>query len=267
MKYKMVISDYDGTLGLAPKNDIHPETLCAINKFIEKGGVFSVCSGREYRSVRKICLEQGLKGLVVSFQGAQINDIESGKTIYSGGLDSEIAVKIIKEVEDSGLSPIVYTADAFFISKRCPYSDHYENAVNMKAEIADVKEIARIYKKVCKLGWLGDDKIVDQVAKKMNEKYKGNGVSFNSGAPCLLEAINPECSKGQAVRFLANYYNIPLKEVLAVGDSTNDVDLISGEWHGVAVGDGREELKAVADEVTVPFSEKPVKVLIEKYCL
>ncbi|MBQ7236490.1 MAG: HAD family phosphatase [Clostridia bacterium] len=93
------------------------------------------------------------------------------------------------------------------------------------------------------------------------------GVKFNSGAKCLLEAINPDCGKGVAVKFIANYYNIPLEKVLAVGDSTNDIDLLVGPWHGVAVGDGREELKAVADEVTVPFREKPVKLLLEKYCL
>ena len=83
----------------------------------------------------------------------------------------------------------------------------------------------------------------------------------------MLEAINPDCGKGQAVRFLSNYYNIPLDQIIAVGDSTNDVDLISGPWHGVAVGSGRDELKAVADEITVPIEQKPVKYLLEKYCL
>ena len=93
------------------------------------------------------------------------------------------------------------------------------------------------------------------------------GVKFNSGAKYLLEAINPDCGKGVAVRFIADYYGIPLEKVIAVGDSTNDVDLLVGPWYGVAVGDDRDELKAVADEVTVPFKDKPVKTLIEKYCL
>ena len=52
-----------------------------------------------------------------------------------------------------------------------------------------------------------------------------------------------------------------------MGDSTNDIELIKGEWHGVAVGDAREELKAVAKEITVPYSEQPIKYLLEKYCL
>ena len=39
MKYKLFISDYDGTLGEAPANDIDSETVSAINKFIDKGGI------------------------------------------------------------------------------------------------------------------------------------------------------------------------------------------------------------------------------------
>ena len=66
---------------------------------------------------------------------------------------------------------------------------------------------------------------------------------------------------------MANYYGIPLEEVLTIGDSTNDIDLLVGPWHGVCVGDGKEELKAVADEITLPFKDKPVKTIIEKYCL
>ena len=51
MKYKLVISDYDGTLGCAPQNDIDAKTLSAIKKFQAKGGKFVVCTGRMFASV------------------------------------------------------------------------------------------------------------------------------------------------------------------------------------------------------------------------
>ena len=90
---------------------------------------------------------------------------------------------------------------------------------------------------------------------------------FNSGAKYLLECINKKYNKGQAVRFLAEHYGVSLNEVLTVGDSTNDIPLIDGEWFGVAVGDGSEQVKKVAKEITVDFNDKPVLHLIEKYCL
>jgi hydroxymethylpyrimidine pyrophosphatase-like HAD family hydrolase len=79
MKYKLFISDYDGTLGVAPKNDIDSETVSAIKKFTEQGGIFVVCSGRETTSITRILRESNLdKGLLVSFQGARITDLNTG---------------------------------------------------------------------------------------------------------------------------------------------------------------------------------------------
>ena len=269
MKYKLFISDYDGTLGVAPKNDIDIETREAINKFIEKGGIFVVCSGRETSSITRILKESNLaKGLLVSFQGARITDLETGTNLFDGGLDVKTAIEVLNAVEHSGLTPLAYAENTFFYNEFNPYIERYEKAIRLKGFVANVKNhIEENQIKTSKICWLGDDKKVNEVANEMNEKFKGKGVKFNSGATNLLEAINVNCSKGVAVRYLANYYNIPLNQVIAVGDSTNDIDLLKGEWHGVAVGDGRDELKAVADEITVPFDEKPVKMLLSKYCL
>ncbi len=307
MKYKLFISDYDGTLGVAPKNDIDPETLEAIRAFQNKGGIFAVCSGRETSSITRICRESGLKGIVASFQGARISDIESGKYLFEGGLDAETALKVLSDVEGNGLIPLAYSGDGFFYDEFNPYIERYEKAIRLKGRVGNVKEIIAKENlrtsKICWLGpddvvnrlaeemnkkhagmnikenitkqklmsnkicWLGPDDVVNRVADDMNTKYLTANVKFNSGAKCLLEAINPNCGKGQAVKFIADYYGIPLDQVITVGDSTNDIDLLVGPWHGVAVGDGREELKAVADEITVPFKDKPVKTLLEKYCL
>lgn len=268
MKYKLFISDYDGTLGVAPKNDIDLETRAAINKFVDRGGIFVICSGRETSSITRICKENGIKGLLVSFQGARISDIESGEYIFEGGLDADTAIKVLNDVEREGLVPLAYMGESFFYDSFNPYIDRYEKAIRLKGSVANVKEQIRAQNlSTSKICWLGDDELVNKVAREMNEKYKGQGVKFNSGAKFLLEAINDECSKGEAVKFLANYYGVEYDQIITVGDSTNDIDLVSGEWHGVAVGDGREELKAVAKEITVPFKDKPVKTLLEKYCL
>ena len=267
MKYKLIISDYDGTLGEAPSNNIDPETLQSINQFIKNGGTFIVCSGREYRSIRKICLEHGLNGLVVSFQGARIHEIESGKKLFDGGISAERAIELLEMVKPYGLDPIIYTEDGFYLERQSKYTEYYEKAVKMKGVLCDPKQKVLELGSVCKLGWLGDVSVIPKAVSELNEKCVGGDIKFNSGAPILLEAINSNCSKGNAVRFLADYYGVEYSQILAIGDSTNDIDLIKGEWHGVAVGDGNEELKAVAKEIAPPFKQKPVKYVIDKYCL
>ena len=163
---------------------------------------------------------------------------------------------------------MIYYKGEMFYREFTPYIGVYERAVAIKGNVTDVakkiKDIDGIISKIC---WLGDDKIVCDTAQRLNAVYKNQGIKFNSGAKCLLEAINPDCGKDNAVRFLAKHFGVPLSETITVGDSTNDIPLLSGEWHGVAVGDGKEELKKVAKEITVPFKEKPVLHLLKKYCL
>ena len=268
MKYKLFISDYDGTLGVAPKNDIDEDTLSAIRKFTERGGKFVVCSGRETSSIMRILKKHALTGTVVSFQGARITDIESGARIVDGGLDLKTALEVIEAVGGSGLVPIAYGDSEIFVPEMNERVEFYKNAVGLNCYVVDViKYLNQRKNGIFKLCWVGDDKVVNDTANMLNERYKGVGVKFNSGAKGLLEAINPAYGKGEAVKFLSKYYSVPFDKILTVGDSTNDIDLVKGEWFGVAVGDGREELKAVAKEITVPFIERPVKHLLEKYCL
>jgi hydroxymethylpyrimidine pyrophosphatase-like HAD family hydrolase len=132
MKFDLFISDYDGTLGESTTNDIDKETLLAINKYVEKGGIFAVCSGRETSSISRILKESGLKGLVVSFQGARISDVETGKSILEGGLSVDMVLDVLSAVEKYGLTPLCYGENDFFYGKRDAYVEAYEKAAALQ---------------------------------------------------------------------------------------------------------------------------------------
>ena len=64
---------------------------------------------------------------------------------------------------------------------------------------------------------------------------------------------------------MAARYGVDISQTLAVGDSTNDLEMILTAGHGVAVANAMPEVKEVADEITVSCDENAVGVLIEKY--
>ncbi len=267
MKYKLFVSDFDGTLGIAP-GIIKEETLSAIEEYQKKGGIFVIITGRMYSSIRNICLKYNFKGIVVSYQGAMINDIQTGESLFLGGIDYELASKVAQDFVDEGVQTVVDIDDTMIYNKRSKYTDYYENSVGVKGRLEkDVVGLVLKEKKIVqKVGTIGAPEECEKLVEKYQNKY-GDKLVYNSGSRHLVEVVSRACSKKFAVEFLANYYNIPLSQVIAVGDSTNDIELLKGDWHGVAVGDAREELKAIADEITVPFEDNPVKVLLEKYCL
>ena len=101
MKFDLFLSDFDGTLGCNP-DYIDLDTVKAIKEYEEKGGIFTIVTGRSFASIRGICKKYGLKGKVVSFQGSTIADIESGDYILKEGVPLETALEIIRQIKKDG---------------------------------------------------------------------------------------------------------------------------------------------------------------------
>ncbi|MBR1983951.1 MAG: Cof-type HAD-IIB family hydrolase [Clostridia bacterium] len=266
MKYKLIIADFDGTLGNVP-DYVHPDTIKAIKEYQSKGGIFAIITGRSHSSISEISEKYGFNCVVASFQGSRITDLNTGKTLVDVGIDPSRATEILLDLKELGFPLSFWSNDTLYYEQENQYTDMYEKKLSGKrfAKIDDFSNVKKqIEFPISKINLLEHPENVDKTAKMLQARY-GNDVIVNSGAKSLIEIIDAKYSKGYAVKKIAEYYGIDLKEVLTVGDSTNDLQLIDGEWHGVAVGDAKEELKKVAKEITVPYSENPVKVLIEKY--
>ncbi len=275
MKYKLFISDYDGTLGGVPSNTIDAETVSAIKEYEKKGGKFVICSGRMFSSIQAIAKSVGLDGIAVAFQGAVIRDINSGDFLLDGGLSAKQAMMVIDELKKEKILLLMYIGESLYYElddytkNYYKYAEEYAKMLNTTAiRVESLKEeVIKSNKTITKIVGLCEPEKAESITKTYSNKYRDFNIMINSGANTLVESINADYSKGQAVKFLSKYFNIPLDQVITIGDSTNDIPLVKGEWHGVAVGDAKEELKKVAKEITVNFSEKPVLYLLKKYCL
>ncbi|MBQ6979234.1 MAG: Cof-type HAD-IIB family hydrolase [Clostridia bacterium] len=265
MKYDLMVSDFDGTLGTVP-DVIDDETVDAIKKYTGRGGKFAIVTGRVNSSIMAICRKYNLDGIVISYQGSMIKDVKTDETLFVGGIGIDDAIEIVKKFQQEKVKVIIEVDDMLIYNEPSDYIEVYKkrlngNVIYKKDLCAFIKEYGKIIQKINVNCTAEQSKTLTD---KLNAEYKGK-IIFNNGSPYIIEAINPSCSKGQAVRYLSRYYNIPYDKIIAVGDSTNDIELINGEWHGVCVGDGREELKKIADEITVPYKDKPIKTLLEKY--
>ena len=266
MKYKLFISDYDGTLG--GWDGVDHETVSAIREYEKKGGKFVVCTGRMFDNIKAFCDRYDIADTVASYQGARINERKSGKELFTEIIPKNLAIEVLRFLKDLPVQPVILGADALYYEKESQYIDFYTKANVVK--LTQVNDLAQAVLdnrvEAFKINVSCEGVKPADFVKEYGAKFTDRLI-LNSGSEFIAEFVNPVASKGAAVRFLSKYYNVGYDEILAVGDSSNDMELLRGAWHGVAVGDGNEELKKTADEVTVPFAEKPVKYLLEKYCL
>lgn len=71
-------------------------------------------------------------------------------------------------------------------------------------------------------------------------------VIFSHGV--YIDVLPLRASKGKAVRYLSNKWNIPLESIATAGDSGNDADMLKGRTSGIAVGNYSDELESLRSE-------------------
>ena len=100
----------------------------------------------------------------------------------------------------------------------------------------------------------------------MKEHYSNQFTALRS-QPYYLEMIHPKASKGKAVAYLAEQLGIDLSDTMGIGDSGNDLDLITTCGIGVAVGNAIDELKDLADYIAPTNDDGGVAHAIERFIL
>ena len=263
MKYKLIITDFDGTMA---ENAIVPEpTVQAIKEYVKRGGKFVISTGRAEGSIKKVIDRYGLPTLAASQQGTKIMDTATGEVISNNGMDWQTALYVAERLIDKD-PVIVYYGNDMYYNKECRYSDRLNPSCN--GHLAeDILQVIKSKKEnVNRIVLSTEEEKVAGYLEELGKLFEGK-VLVNSGARYIIEFISLEHNKRESVEILSKHFNIPYDQIMTVGDSTNDIPLLDGPWHGVAVGSAHPKLKEVADEVTVPLNEHPIKHLIEKYCL
>ena len=272
---RLIVSDFDGTLATS-QNEVPEEVCSAIQAYVESGGIFAVCTGRMLRSILPRVRKLNLKGLVVAYQGTMIAEIESGKIIKKGAMNYGDCAEICRYIEGlcSGAERLAFGINIY--SDEVLYTDiprdngHlkvYEEITGVTAESIDglTSEFILKNKRDCqKVTCLVAPENREELYSKLLSKF-GDRFDVTCSAQVLVELSPFGDTKGEALKFIANHYGIPMDSTVAVGDNLNDLSMIIAADTGVAVGNAVQGLKDRADFVTATNNECAVAKVIEKF--
>lgn len=270
MKYKLLFSDFDGTLA-CDDNTITKRNLDAIRSYVERGGKFVVCTGRMSASVAPMRETFGTQNQAVSeagFHGSEIRDT-SGKLIKGYGIKPSVARKIIEKAMKNGWHVHYYDLEAGYacVKERNEIIVQYEKVTGTRCEVVDLLGYLDEHPQIIipKVMIVVSAEEMEAVTAEM-EKDEYEGTLHTHSTPNFLEYIPDDSGKGEALAFIANYYGIDVSETIAIGDNLNDSSMIERAGLGVAVASGREELKAIADYIAPSNNDSAVAHVIEKFC-
>ena len=105
-------------------------------------------------------------------------------------------------------------------------------------------------------------KAVDNLPQEVYDKY-----TVVRSTPYFLEFLNKAVNKGTGVELLAKHLGVNQEEIMTFGDAGNDLDMIVYAGMGVAMANGFDEVKEVANYITDSNENDGVAKAIEKFVL
>lgn len=250
MQYKMVFSDIDGTL-LDSNNQISGNTISKIQELYLIGIPFILVSARMPSGVLLPQSKLGTKAPIICYSGALILD-EGGHCIKSIGIDCEKAI-LIDAYMKKDWKDICFCA---YYNNDWIVSDIYDewvvqeqkitSSVPTKAEISDsISTNGQVHKFLC----MGETARIESLSKALREK--NTGLSISRSKDTYLEITNSDATKSAAVRYLCDYYGVPIEATVSFGDNYNDVDMLLATGTSFAMGNAPEKVKMQARNVTL----------------
>ncbi len=268
MKYKLVCSDLDDTL-IDSHQQLSDKVKEAITRYVDAGGKFVIATGRMTSGVMPVCRELGLTGEVLTFQGAVVTDISTGKTLEEVVFENKEAVEIGSFIENMGYYYQTYIEDYFITKKATEYTIMYGKLSVAKYKETGINVSEYLQKnnlRPPKILLMEDAEKIPEMLKNLKENFRDKYL-INTSKPFIIEIVPKSINKGKAVERLAQKYNIKREEVICIGDSANDIPMLEYAGLGVAVDNADFSTKKYADIIAPSCDEDGVAWVIENYAL
>jgi len=266
MQYKMVVLDLDDTL-LNKEHRISHQTIDTLELLKSRGVEIVVATGRMYCSALPYIKQLGLIGSMITYNGAYIKDVEKNEVIFHQPIELNIAKEILLEAEAADLYTNIYIDDKLYVKELGPESDLYEKISRVDA--IPVGKLSEFISEVpTKLLIVEEDLDKNQHYRNLfKEKYR-DSVEVTESKAFFIEFMAKDVSKGKAIKIVADNLNVNLKEIIAIGDSWNDIEMIKTAGLGIAMGNAPDGVKKHADMIADTHDNEGVSnILTEIYDL
>jgi len=256
MEIRLVALDLDGTL-LDPYGKLTSAVSSAVSRVTRHRELRVVlCTGRRFRTALPHAQALGLSGAIVVNNGAIVKDLASGETLQHAYLPGSEFDEVIAHVRSHG-PPLVYV-DSYLdgvdiLTERTerahPFQREYvDDQGKVVTIVEDVAQMGR--ERVIMVSTMADAESLAELRHRAHARF-GDRIQTHSlinknYQGQILEFLSPAAGKWPALERLAASWGIAPAEIAAVGDDTNDAELLGRVGLGIAMGNALPEVRAAA---------------------
>lgn len=266
MTIKLLALDLDGTL-VANLNSISPRVKNAVNTAMENGVQVVLATGRPFASTRQYAKKLNVTTPLICYQGALVQAPNSRKPLLAHTISADLSRRMIKFARKQKLHMVLFTANALYSELPSDLMRHTFGRSGSDLIVVN-SLLNTLFGAELPLKFLFiQPKEAREATEALLTAEFGDVLHITSSLDIIVEATLPHVSKGDALKFLAGHFDIPLSHTMAIGDHDNDISLLRTAGLGVAMGNASPGAKAVADVIAPPLKEDGAAWAIERYVL
>ena len=266
--YDVLVLDVDGTL-TGSDRQISEATKEAVIGAQARGKTVAIASGRSIAGIRKtasaIALER-FGGYVIAYNGTTVVNCKTGECIYNQIIPPYMVKPVYEAVKRAKVSVAVYNDK----NKEMISGNGINEYLKRDAAACDVaiREVNDFVKAVDfpfnKFVLSGEPEHMTEIEKIMDKQF-GDRLNIFRSDPYFVELLPKYVDKGIAVEKLAKHLDVQRSKVICIGDSYNDMPMLKFAGMGVAMGNAQQEVKELADYVTLSNDEDGIVNVINKF--
>lgn len=276
MSFRILALDIDGTI-LDPYGKLTDSVREAIAGARRRGLWVVLCTGRRFRTALPWARELGLDGAIVVHNGAIIKDIDSAQTLSHAYLPAAEIPDVLRFLRRAG-SPMLYIddyhagRDILIETASTPHTFQREYLDQQAGYFHAVTDLdAHSDSDVIMISIMAEEPTVFELrevaAREFGRRIMTHTLLNKNYQGGILEFLSPGSGKWAALARLAAEHGISAEQIVAIGDDTNDIEMIRGAGLGIAMGNANEAVKSAANWVARSNAEGGAGEAIERALL
>ena len=266
---KVIAMDLDGT-ALNHQKQLTERTRAAIQNAAKSGIQIVVATGRTFSSLAPEVLAMPEITCAITSNGAVVNRIPDGAVLLHNYPNPETVSEIAGMIQGEKIDTEVCTGGQAYIGQ-----SYYDRVLEGKTN-RDVQYVKTTRHPVPDIyQFLLEHRVaienINLNFKTLEEKQQWQqrfqklpGVTPTSSFLFNVELGGATTSKAHALQALLDEWQMTSRQVMAFGDSENDLGMIQLAGIGVAMANGLEEVRQAADLLAESNEEDGVAKIIEQ---
>ena len=270
MDIRVIATDMDGTL-LDPKGQLDlPRLEKILDKLDQRGIRFVIATGNEVHRMRQLLGHLAERVVLVVANGARIfenNELIQAQTWDDAMVDRALAHFKGRECQDQF---VVTAMNGGFVKEGTVFTelDKFmtpEMIEKLYQRMNFVDEFdSNLFGGVLKMSMVVGEERLDSVLQEVNDLFDGRVRAVSSGYGCI-DILQDGIHKAWGLVELLKRWNLKPEQIMAFGDSENDIEMLELAGISYAMENAEEAVKRVATKVAPANSQAGVYQVLENW--